>query len=92
MDTNTNVATWNLCLGLPNKKDSVTGFLNALNIHVCCLQETEILIDVPEDILNCGNYRLELESNTVKKELVFISEQILNMYEEKILKQKTYIL
>ena len=42
------VVTWNLCLGLADKKDIVTTYLNSLNISVCCLQETKIQIDFPE--------------------------------------------
>ena len=55
------------CLGLPNKKDIVTNYLNTHSISVCCLQETEVSNGFPENILNCGNYNLELELNTTKK-------------------------
>ena len=60
-------ATWNLCLGIANKKEIVTDCLNENNIQVCCLQETEINQGFPEEILNCNNYILELEMNTTKK-------------------------
>ena len=33
--------TWNLCLGLANKKDLVTDTLKRKDISVCCLQEIE---------------------------------------------------
>ena len=36
-------------------------------MDVCCLQETEVVFGVPENILNSGNYNLELENNSVKK-------------------------
>ena len=66
--TNTlKIGTWNLCLGLANKKDIVTQYLRALNIKICCLQETEILSNFPVNILNCGNYTVELENNTEKR-------------------------
>ena len=55
------IATWNVCLGIANKKDTVTDTLNLENISVCCLQETEIIQDFPEEILNCNNFVLELE-------------------------------
>ena len=42
MDKNLNIATWNLCLGIANKKDTVTSYLTSNNIQVCCLQETEV--------------------------------------------------
>ena len=60
-------ATWNLCLGLPNKKDIVVETLKRNNIAVCALQETEIIKDFPTGTLNCGNYNLELELNTSKR-------------------------
>ena len=65
--TNTlKIGTWNLCLGLANKKDIVTQCLRALNIKICCLQETEILSNFPVNILNCGNYTVELENEIEK--------------------------
>ena len=67
MESKINIATWNLCLGLANKKDTVTGYLNENNIKVCCLQETEIPQGFPENILNSGGYILELEMNSEKK-------------------------
>ena len=45
------IATWNLCLGLSNKKDTVCDYLAVNNITACCLQETEIPMNFPEDIL-----------------------------------------
>ena len=68
MTSRINIGTWNLCLGLPNKRDSVTDTLSRNNVGICCLQETEIQIGFPENILNCNGYNLELEMNTVKKE------------------------
>ena len=32
---NIKIGTWNLCLGLPNKKDIVTRYLNENNIAIC---------------------------------------------------------
>ena len=61
------LGTWNLCLGLPNKKDIVTDYLELNKINVCCLQETEVLMNFPENILNTRNFNLELELNDVKK-------------------------
>ena len=67
MESNLKIATWNLCLGLPNKKDIVTNYLNENKIGVCCLQETEVQINLPENILNCNGFNLELELNIEKK-------------------------
>ena len=72
MTSRINVGTWNLCLGLPNKRDIVTDTLKRNNIGICCLQETEVINGFPEEILNCNDFNLELERNTVKKELEFM--------------------
>ena len=61
------LGTWNLCLGLPNKKDLVTSYLNTNNVDLCCLQETEVIKDFPEHLLSCGGFNLELELNDMKK-------------------------
>ena len=61
------IATWNVCLGVANKKDIITEKLKREKIGVCCLQETEILPGFPEEVLNCNDYTLELESNDTKK-------------------------
>ena len=69
MDTKNNfkLATWNVSLGIANKKDTVTEVLNSEKISVCCLQETEVDKGFPEEILNCNNYVMELEMNSNKK-------------------------
>ena len=64
-------ATWNLYLGLPNKKDIVIDTLKRNNIAICALQETEISNDFPEGTLNSGDYSLEFEINSTKKRVGF---------------------
>ena len=76
--TECKIATLNLCLGLSNKKDLVCDYLAVNEVGIRCLQETDIPMNFPEDILNCNNYVLELEQNTERKELVFISEKMSN--------------
>ena len=71
IDKHMNFATWNLCLGLPNKKGIVIETLKRNNIAVCALQETEISKDFPEMILNSEEFNLELELNTGKKRVGF---------------------
>ena len=39
-----NVAMWNLCLGLSNKKILVIDMLKDKSIRICSLKETEIQI------------------------------------------------
>ena len=67
MESYLKISTWNLCLGLPNKKDLVCDYLKMNNVSACCMQETEIQRDFPEDILNCNDYIIELEQNNLKK-------------------------
>ena len=67
MESNIKIATWNLCLGLVNKKDIVTEYLKSNDISVCCMQETEIPNNYPLNILNCNNYNLEIESSDAKR-------------------------
>ena len=62
-DSGLRIATWNLCLGLPNKKDIVTDYLKMNKVNVCCLQETEVQPNFPENLLYTGGFNLELESN-----------------------------
>ena len=77
MESKIKIGTWNLCLGLPNKKDIVTRYLKENNVDVCCLQETEVQLDFPENILNCCGYNLELENNDVKKRTgIYIAQGI----------------
>ncbi len=61
------IATWNLCLGLANKKDLVLDELNSNKIDVCCMQETELNNDFPTGILCCPLYKFEGEKSTGKK-------------------------
>ena len=65
--TNLKLRSWNLCLGLPNKKDIVTNYLKMQNLDICCLQETEVPVNFPESILNTGGYFFELELSDGKK-------------------------
>ena len=67
------IATWNLCLGLPNKKDTVLRELESNKIDICCMQETELEKNYPINILSTPTYEFESEKNTVKKELAFTS-------------------
>ena len=77
MENNLNNATWNLCLGIANKKDIVTAYLKESNIKICCLQETKIPMGFPESVLNCSGYNLELENNSVKKRVgVYLQKDV----------------
>ena len=77
MDSCLKIGTWNLCLGLPNKKDIVTDYLKLNSVNVCCLQETDVPVNFPEIVLNTGGFNLELEQNDVKKRVgVYIHKDI----------------
>ena len=45
----------------------ITDSLKTNNISVCCMQETEVLNDFPEDQLNYNGYTLELEQSIHKR-------------------------
>ena len=60
------VATWNLCLGLKNKKDYVYDTLRREKIDICLLQEVEINTNYPLNILSAKDYSIEVEKNDTK--------------------------
>ena len=61
------IATWNVCLGIANKKDMVTTMLHQNNISICCLQEIEVINNFPVSLLNCNNYVIEIELANEKR-------------------------
>ena len=72
-----NMATWNVCLGLTNKKDLVINELRRLNISVCCLQEVELTHDYPIDNLATKDYKIEVENNELKaRTAIYIKDNI----------------
>ena len=60
------VATWNLCLGLKNKKDTVYETLREEKIDICMLQEIEIKKDYSASLLSSKDYKLEIEESNHK--------------------------
>ena len=52
------LATWNLCLGLINKKMYVTEMMKLNRIDVCCLQEIDIKPSYNHEILSWKGYSL----------------------------------
>ena len=61
-----NVATWNVCLGLKNKKDYIYETLSSKNIDICALQEINLQKDYPEQLLTNKDFKIEIELNTRK--------------------------
>lgn len=60
------IASLNLCLGLRNKKEMVKNLVKENEIDILCLQETEIPVDYPIDLLTFMGYSYESESNLYK--------------------------
>ena len=60
------IATWNVCLGLKNKKIYVREKILEEQIDICCIQECDIPSDYPSNILSFRNYNLEVENNSIK--------------------------
>ena len=57
------IASLNLCLGLPNKKNLVKQLILNNNIDVLCLQETEIENNIDHNLMSFNNFNYESESN-----------------------------
>ena len=74
---NIKIATWNVCLGLASKKDLVKKYIQDNNIDVCCLQETELNVNLNTDLLTFPGYSIEVESNDNKQRVaVYVSNRL----------------
>ena len=74
---NIKTATWNLCLGLSNKKDYVSKIINEHKLDIVCLQETDIKLNYPINILSFKGYDYLSENNTTKARCgIYINNQI----------------
>ena len=60
IDNNIAIASWNCCLGLQNKLDFIKNVLNTYTIDLLFLQEAEIKITTPINLLQISNYNLEM--------------------------------
>ena len=72
-ETKLKIGTWNLCLGLSNKKDIVINYLKMKDIAICCLQETEVQQNFPTfsiPIIMSLNLKIVL----IREEPEFIAE------------------
>ena len=69
MNSQLKVASWNVCLGLTNKKDYIAHKIKKEKIDICCLQECEVPIGLDEKMLTFKDFKLELEDNIYKKDL-----------------------
>ena len=64
--TNITLGTWNLCLGLRNKKDYVSKMINEHKVDIMCLQEIDIEANYPHNILSFKGYNFLTENNSIK--------------------------
>ena len=60
------LASWNLCLGLANKKDLVSKIIKENEIDICAMQEIDIPADYDTSILSFKGYDLITENNNAK--------------------------
>ena len=60
------IATWNLCLGLFNKKDYVYQVIKEEKIDICLLQEIKLDTNIPSNLVSSKNYKIEVEQATKK--------------------------
>ena len=60
------LATWNLCLGLMNKKDIVSRIIMEEEIDICVLQEIDVPPDIDAGLLSFKGYSLLIDNNHVK--------------------------
>ena len=82
MSSKIKIASWNLCLGLQNKKDYINHKLNLENIDICCLQECEIPVALEDKHLTLENYKIEIENNQRLKRTGILIHNKIN-YERK---------
>ena len=76
------LATWNICLGLQNKKDYVYKTVQEKNIDICLLQEVEVAHDYNHNLLSDLNYKIEIKKNNIKSRSAIIVKTMLIMKED----------
>ena len=72
------VATWNICLGLKNKKDYVYEKLIQEKIDICALQEVEVVKTCPHSLLTSKDYTIEIEQTGTKARNAFVINKRIN--------------
>ena len=66
------IASWNICLGLKNKKDYIYQVITENKIDICLLQEVEIERNFETNLLTDKNYKIEVETNSIKARTAII--------------------
>ena len=60
------LATWNICLGMRNKKDIIYETLKNEKIDICALQEVEIPTDYQHELMSSKDYKIEIKQSSGK--------------------------
>ena len=60
------IASLNLCLGLPNKKNLVKELIIEHKLDILCMQETETESNLDHNLLSLPGFDFESETNNVK--------------------------
>ena len=66
MSDNTKIATLNLCLGLKNKKEEIERIIKENKLDILCVQETEVKVGYPIELLAFKGFKYENEFNDIK--------------------------
>ena len=66
MEDNIKIGTWNLCLGLANKKEIVSKMILEEGIDICCFQEIDVPLTLNHELLSFKGYALIVENNDKK--------------------------
>ena len=72
MTSNLKISTWNLCLGIINKKDLVKKEILENKIDICCLQEAVLPYGYPSELMTFPNYVIEVEKNSIKSRVAIL--------------------
>ena len=77
MCVTTRIASLNLCLGLRNKKDAVKKLIIDNDIKMLCLQEAEVTLNFPINLLTFKGFNYESETNFIKSRCgIYVSNNI----------------
>ena len=74
--TKIKMATWNLCLGLTNKKTYVTEMIKMNEIDICCKQEVDIEASYKQNLLSCKGYTLVENNNWKSRSGILVRNRI----------------
>ena len=84
------IATWNICLGLKNKKEYVYDVIKEKKIDICLLQEVEIPVDYDMDLLSHREFRIETETNCRKSRTAIIINENIQYERQKTLEKEDH--